>query len=584
MDTLAGDLFCRQCGLTLPLEPEKPFRASHSCKEGQEKTFVIRLKEIPKASGVSVPSFDSVTTADLSVIVVAFNNIHSTRECVDKLKASQLKFRELLIVDNGSTDGTAEWAEKIGAKVIRNLSNLGCGIARNQGAKAAVGEYLLFLDNDQFVAPQTLQRLWDVRDRFSAVGVEHWQVELDGKTFPNKSGIIRFNSYIGAGGMLVKKKIFLSVGGFDERYAPLWYEDVDFSFRLKSAGYSIGVELNAVIHHTGGTTSGHTDSQKTERRALFLKTWLHLLKDRKGKAGGRPKILMMADVRNWAWDRKAQELKTWLADKYDLDIFYIFEDGRDMSALIRSGSFDIFFTFEPNCMKRLPPELSHNERVITGVTAHTYTNMPGYQDALRTATAIHANSQLLWNEIKGFNKYNFYVPNGVNEKYFKYTLNDRKGPLTVGYVGKNTQRKGLEHFIIPACKKAGVKLMGAVGKYTDSTIVPWEKMPEFYAQVDAILIASDMDGTPNQLLEAAGVGRTFIGNRIGNVPEFWTKANGIVVDRNVEAYVAALEILKNDRKAVVEMGVAARDTVDTGWTWKHKSEDYRRMFDTVMAL
>ena len=112
--------------------------------------------------------------------------------------------------------------------------------------------------------------------------------------------------------------------------------------------------------------------------------------------------------------------------------------------------------------------------------------------------------------------------------------------------------------------------------------VDLENMHKFYDDIDVIMIASDMDGTPNQLLEAASVGRTFIGNRIGNVPEFHNGDNGIVVERHVWAYVKALNDLKENKKECYNMGRKARETVVDGWTWEIMAENYRQLFRSVL--
>ena len=109
-------------------------------------------------------------------------------------------------------------------------------------------------------------------------------------------------------------------------------------------------------------------------------------------------------------------------------------------------------------------------------------------------------------------------------------------------------------------------------------------MPKFYDGVDCIMVASDMDGTPNQLLEAAAVGRTFIGNKIGNIPEFVDEGvNGFMLEeRRIDDYVDRITWLRDNRQKCRDMGVAARRTVEAGWTWKIQSEKYREMFERVM--
>jgi len=86
------------------------------------------------------------------------------------------------------------------------------------------------------------------------------------------------------------------------------------------------------------------------------------------------------------------------------------------------------------------------------------------------------------------------------------------------------------------------------------------------------------------LLESAARGRTFIGNKIGNIPEFVKDGvNGFLVERKVEAYVDKLNWLKTHREECKQMGIEARKTIEEGWTWKIQTENYRKMFKEALS-
>ena len=194
---------------------------------------------------------------------------------------------------------------------------------------------------------------------------------------------------------------------------------------------------------------------------------------------------------------------------------------------------------------------------------------------------IHANSMLLQKELQEHfpNRKVWYLPNGVDEDKFSYTKKDEKLPFKACYVGKNTKRKGYDDYIKPACKKAGVELKDQTCRFNSHNVIKHSDMPNFYNDVDVVLIASDMDGTPNQLLEAAARGRTFIGNKIGNVPEFVKDGvNGFLVTREIKSYVEKLKWLKEHKEECRRMGEEARKTIEESWTWKIQAENYRKMF------
>ena len=245
---------------------------------------------------------------------------------------------------------------------------------------------------------------------------------------------------------------------------------------------------------------------------------------------------------------------------------------------------DIVFTFECNFANKFPENIYTRTKFITGVTAHTYIHHIDFEPPLQRAIAIHANSRLLFDEIRKYNRNCFYVPNGVDPDIFEYQPYPKNKNFIVGYAGKGTKRKGVEDYIIPACKLAGVSFVGTIAKYDNPERVEFKNMPKFYKQVDCIAIASDMDGTPNQLLEAASCGRTFVGNAIGNIPEFYSRTNGIIVERKVEAYADAFKQLKNNRKMCEAMGVEARKTIFKNWTWKDQANNYRTMFLNVLEM
>ena len=294
----------------------------------------------------------------------------------------------------------------------------------------------------------------------------------------------------------------------------------------------------------------------------------------------KPSVLLLVDVIGWAWDEKAQNIKKYLSDEFDVDIRYF---QASTNKFDRRKKYDIYFTFECGSARFI--NHANKNRRITGVTSHTFTSMPNFHNKLKSCDILHANSILLKEELQTYfpKKHIYYLPNGVNEE--KFSLNNRKieKPFTVCYVGKNTKRKGYSDYIVPACEKAGVILKGQTCRFNSPNVIKHKDMPNFYKGVDVVLVASDMDGTPNPLLEAASRGITFISNKIGNVPEFVENGvNGFLVDRKIKDYVDKLNWLKDHRQECKEMGLDARKTVEEGWTWKIQAENYRKMFREVL--
>jgi GT2 family glycosyltransferase len=545
------------------------------------------------SSSISVESVlkkteEILSKPNISYCVVYANN-KNIGECLKRIKRYKRKTDQVVIVNNGC-NGFAEFSiyqlfDEEEFIYIYNKTNLGCVIARNQAMKAATGNTLFVLDDDQFINADSLHKLQSVES--DAVGTEAWSMDNGGWAFriEDKKGSL---AYIGGGGMIVKKKVAEQIGYLDEGYAPAWFEDADFSYKLREAGFSIGYHPNPNIEHIEHQTvynQNDFNSQEAWKKShrYFLNKWYRNNKKKFTATKGRkPKINIAIDVEGWAWQNKAMQLKKWLSD--DFDISLVFDSSSDC---------DLYFSFEKNIPRN--PDTPY----ISGITAHVWNKIPGFEKIMRNAKAIHANSMLLFNEIKHMNTNCYYLPNGVDEEQFYFKKRDIKKPFTVGYVGKDHPRKGLRGIIIPACEKAGVELKLQACRYDSDNKIDHKNMADFYHSVDCVMIASDMDGTPNMLLEAASCGRTFIANNIGNVPEFYncnfknqlkakikSTPNGLLInERKIDKYVDAMNMLRginclkqDGRKKCQEMGIMARKEIEKNWTWKIQVENYRKMF------
>jgi glycosyltransferase involved in cell wall biosynthesis len=285
-------------------------------------------------------------------------------------------------------------------------------------------------------------------------------------------------------------------------------------------------------------------------------------------------------VKNWAWWNKSLYLKKHLSNDFNFELVYIV--GKDKTTYINASKYDIFFTYGWTYIDML--NSIPKERKITGMTAHRTKKV--VEPRMQKAVAVHANSMMLYNELKTIHDNVFYVPNGVDEELFRVEkqISKYKKSLVVGHVGKNCPVKGQQVYIIPAIKKSRAKSHLHLKDYRD--MIPYEDMWKTYQNMDCFIVASTEDGTPNPALEAAACGRPIISNRIGNMPEFIKDGwNGFIIDeRNVEQYTEKIKYFKNDRKELIRMGENARMTVELAWTWKQQAENYRLMFKTVLKM
>ena len=215
-----------------------------------------------------------------SIIVLTWNQLPCTQECLASIAAFTSEPYELIVVDNGSTDGTVAWLQQQAhedqrIRIITNDSNLGFAKGCNQGIEAAHGEYILLLNNDVVVTAEWLTGLLECYRRKSHVGIV-------GPMTNNISGIQRVahadyddiagmhdfaqsfrglnryrmieNRRVVGFCMLFSKQLANEVGLLDETFGSGNFEDDDYCLRVELAGYRNFIAGDVFIHHYGSQT------------------------------------------------------------------------------------------------------------------------------------------------------------------------------------------------------------------------------------------------------------------------------------------------------------------------------------------
>jgi len=203
-----------------------------------------------------------------SVIIPAYNSEKTIRQCLEAL-SSQTAGRsdyEIIVVDDGSSDRTAEIAGKYtGVKLVRQV-NAGPAAARNNGAKLAQGEIILFTDADCIPDPDWIEQMLlpfvKEQDLSGAKGIyKTRQKELAARfvqiEYQDKYDLLRKLKYIdfvdtySAG---FKRDVFLRFQGYDTSFPVACAEDVELSFRMSNAGLKMVFNPQAVVYHTHPST------------------------------------------------------------------------------------------------------------------------------------------------------------------------------------------------------------------------------------------------------------------------------------------------------------------------------------------
>jgi GT2 family glycosyltransferase len=236
-----------------------------------------------------------------------------TRQAVDALVAHTKHPFELIIVDNRSEDETCErLSEMRDVRVIFNEQNRGFGPATNQGAALARADYLLLLNSDAFVEPGWLEPLLETIRHDSVGAVVPCLLHPDGSlqdagTLLAKDGTVlvygdgddpsrlpyRFRRVLDAGSaacMLIRREAFDVLHGFDARYAPAYYEDVDLCLRLSALRLTVQYEPRSRVTHVRYGSSTPADAAELSRRnrARFLERW-------RAQLLGRPQTFRFVD-------------------------------------------------------------------------------------------------------------------------------------------------------------------------------------------------------------------------------------------------------------------------------------------------
>lgn len=215
-----------------------------------------------------------------SVIIPNWNGQELLKDCLLSLQNQSYEDFEIILVDNGSTDGSIEYAEKNfpQVKIIKLSKNFGFSKAINEGVKKSNANYVVFLNNDTAASKNWLKNLVECanshpevisvnskllnfynRKRIDGVGILinevgqaksiGWQEEDHGQ-YDSEQYIFGATG----GASLFKRLDFIKVGGFDEKYF-MYSEEVDFAFRSQFLGYKSIYCPSAVLYHKHKATA-----------------------------------------------------------------------------------------------------------------------------------------------------------------------------------------------------------------------------------------------------------------------------------------------------------------------------------------
>jgi GT2 family glycosyltransferase len=223
----------------------------------------------------------------VTIVIPCFNGAEHTDACLTALKETlpHACRVDIIVVDDASSDDTvsrvtAHAKRGLNVEIICNRENSGFIKSCNTGAKASTADFLVFLNNDTLPLPEWLPALLRVLEQHPDAGAVGGKLvhpdgrlqEAGGLIFADGSAanfgrgdynpdlpvysFLREVDYCSAALLATPRALFEDIGGFDEHFAPCYYEDVDYCFKVRARGYRVYFQPDSAAIHVEGATAG----------------------------------------------------------------------------------------------------------------------------------------------------------------------------------------------------------------------------------------------------------------------------------------------------------------------------------------
>ena len=230
--------------------------------------------------------------ATIDLVIPSFNGKYLLEKHLPEVVKNSGNFNKIIIVDNGSDDGTVEWLckEYPDVEIVKNNSNLGVTIPINQGVAASTSEFVVLLNNDVSPGENYLKdiiRFFDDDRVFSVSFNENassWPLVFwkDGKiqfTRGEDKSSPYYTAWASGGTAIFRRSIWDKLGSLNEIFAPYYWEDIDIGYRAWKMGYKNLWDNSSVVYHEHESTSkklnpGYVSLIKQRNELLF--TWINI--------------------------------------------------------------------------------------------------------------------------------------------------------------------------------------------------------------------------------------------------------------------------------------------------------------------
>ncbi|ATG88842.1 glycosyltransferase family 2 protein [Methylomonas koyamae] len=228
-----------------------------------------------------------------AITFACYNQINYTRQCIDSMVKHGVDLKRVVVVDNGSRDGTCDYLASLGlGGLILNKSNLGCGVAWNQGALALQAEWTVVMNNDVLASANWLENLIETAEqnqlKIISPALVEGKLDYDFDEFAGNASL-KMAKALRLGGkhavcLAIHDSVWHEIGYFQPVPKLLGYEDTLFFHEAEKAGIACAMTGASWLHHYGSVTQtamkqerGLSDKQGLGNRynyRLLQQSWL----------------------------------------------------------------------------------------------------------------------------------------------------------------------------------------------------------------------------------------------------------------------------------------------------------------------